>query len=144
MIRKMLTYPPEKRISAKEAYNHPWIQKSLPSVVTPEATKDLLVSLKSFQATQKLQQASMMYIATQLISKREREELQKVFTSLDKNADGKLSSEELLSGYEKMYGSHEEAVREVKAIMEQVDVDHSGYIDYSGLTIFWAFLIIRN
>ena len=74
----------------------------------------------------------MMYIATQLISKKEKEELQKAFIAMDKNADGKLSTEELLAEYEKKCGNHELALKEVKAVMEQVDVDHSGFIDYSG------------
>ena len=50
----MLTYPPDKRISAAEAYNSPWIQKSLPALVSSEATKDLLDSLKSFQVCLRL------------------------------------------------------------------------------------------
>ncbi len=72
-----------------------------------------------------------MYIVTQLVGKKEKTELQQAFMALDKNADGKLSREELISGYTSLYGSAEKAAREVELIMANVDVDHNGFIDYS-------------
>lgn len=74
-----------------------------------------------------------MYIATQLMSKKDKEKLEQTFMALDKNADGKLSREELVQGYTIIYGSAEQANKEVDGIMAKVDVDHNGYIDYSGL-----------
>ena len=72
-----------------------------------------------------------MYIVTQLIGKKEKEDLQKLFISLDKNADGKLSKEELISGYTEICGSKERAIEEVDIIMKNADADGSGFIDYS-------------
>lgn len=72
-----------------------------------------------------------MYIVTQLVSKKEKVELQQTFMSLDKNADGKLSREELIEGYTSMYGNVAKAIKEVDLIMENVDADHNGFIDYS-------------
>jgi len=73
-----------------------------------------------------------MYIVTQLVSKKEKAELQQTFTALDKNADGKLSREELVEGYTIIYaGNQVKAIKEVEIIMTNVDVDHNGYIDYS-------------
>ena len=72
-----------------------------------------------------------MYIATQLVGKKEKEELQQTFTALDKNADGKLSREELIEGYTIIYGNAEKAIKEVEIIMKNVDVDRNGYIEYS-------------
>lgn len=76
-----------------------------------------------------------MYIATQLMGKKEKEDLQQTFTALDKNADGKLSREELIEGYQKIYGSVEKAKEEVDIIMANVDADHNGFIDYSGIKL---------
>lgn len=73
-----------------------------------------------------------MYIVTQLMSKGEKEKLQQTFMALDKNADGKLSREELIQGYTEMYMDPDQAVKEVDNIMKNVDVDRNGYIDYSG------------
>ena len=74
-----------------------------------------------------------MYIVTNFLGKTERDELQQTFMALDKNADGKLSREELIEGYIEMYGSIEQAEKEVEIIMNNVDVDHNGFIDYSGI-----------
>lgn len=42
-----------------------------------------------------------------------------------------LTPEELLEGYKKLYKSEERAKAEVKYIMENVDSDNNGCIDYS-------------
>ena len=57
-------------------------------------------------------------------------ELQKAFKALDKNSDGKLSRDELVEGYRKLYG--ELAEDEVDKILARVDSNGSGEIDYSG------------
>lgn len=73
-----------------------------------------------------------MYIVTQLMSKKDKEALQQTFIALDKNADGKLSREELIEGYTTLHGSKEKAEEEVNLIMANVDADNNGYIDFSG------------
>lgn len=65
------------------------------------------------------------------MDKKEKEVLQQTFMALDKNADGKLSREELLEGYTAIYGNIEHANQEVEQIMKNVDSDNNGYIDYS-------------
>ena len=58
-------------------------------------------------------------------------DIQKAFYALDKNSDGKLSRDELIEGYRKIYG--ELAEEEVDKILAKVDVNNSGEIDYSGI-----------
>ena len=72
-----------------------------------------------------------MYIVNSLTTKDERNELLKTFQQLDSNGDGVLSREELLAGYKKTLGAAE-AEEEVTKIMQQVDKNNSGAIDYSG------------
>ena len=54
---------------------------------------------------------------------------------LDKNNDGQLSVEELVEGYSFLGRSdvenREKIVMEVNEIMEKVDLDKNGFIDYS-------------
>lgn len=52
------------------------------------------------------------------------------FKALDTNGDGVLSREEIVQGYCKIM-SEEEAEQEVNRIMSQVDIDKSGFIDYT-------------
>lgn len=68
--------------------------------------------------------------------------MQRAFKSLDKNSDGKLSRDELIEGYRKIYG--EMAEDEVDKILARVDADGSGEIDYSGKLInFLIYFLIE-
>ena len=63
----------------------------------------------------------MMYIVTQLLDKKERDRLHQIFISLDTNADGKLSREELIEGYKTLHGNEEQARKEVELVMAKID-----------------------
>ena len=77
-----------------------------------------------FRSHDKLQQAAMMYIASQLMNHKEKENLTAIFMSLDKNGDGSLTKEELLEGYTELYGNKERARNEVESLMAIADVDN--------------------
>lgn len=73
----------------------------------------------------------MMFIVSQLMTSKEKENLTKIFVSMDKNGDGTLTKEELLEGYTKLYGNKEKARIEVKTLLANADTDNNGTIDYS-------------
>ena len=129
LIKKLLTYKPEDRISAEDALQHPWI-KEFKVEVDEEATSNALSCLKAFRSEQKLKTAAASYIGSQLISKSEKEKLGKIFKSLDANGDGQLSKEEIMNGYEEHFGKllNED---EIDKLFNDVDTDKSGSIDYS-------------
>jgi calcium-dependent protein kinase len=56
--------------------------------------------------------------------------MHKAFNQLDVNNDGRLSREEIKTGYKKIMGI-EISDQEVNEIMARVDTDNSGYIDYN-------------
>lgn len=93
-----------------------------------------LTNLKTFRADQKLKQATFAFIASQLLSKSEKENLSKIFKALDKNGDGKLSRDEIINGYADVLGKSLGA-SEVDLMFEAADIDHSGFIDYSEFVI---------
>jgi calcium-dependent protein kinase len=65
-----------------------------------------------------------------LITRDERESLAKVFKTLDRNGDGKLSKDEVQEGYMAHYGKLI-SDDEVNKMFDAVDMDNSGYIEYS-------------
>jgi len=79
-----------------------------------------------------------MYLTVQLMKDQEKEELQKVFLTMDKNGDGKLSREELIDGYVSMGETRESAAKSVNNILFNLDIDKSGYIGYSEFLIAMA------
>lgn len=51
LIQKMLTYNPEKRISAAGAYKHKWFEGKDFSVLTPEKNQELISNMNEFYVT---------------------------------------------------------------------------------------------
>lgn len=64
------------------------------------------------------------------MSKEEKEKLAAMFKTFDKNGDGRLDKKEIQEGYAK-YHSKMVTDEEINHIFQQIDVDGSGYIDYT-------------
>ncbi len=103
LVRKLLAYDPAERLSAEEALNHVWIADNASCDLDTKSAENALANLQNFRADQKLKQAAFSYIASQLISKSEKERLAKIFKAIDSNGDGKLSKDEILNGYEEHF-----------------------------------------
>lgn len=90
-----------------------------------------MVKLLTFdKAGRKLQDATWVFLVSYLASREEKSQLLTTFQLLDLNGDGKLSREELITGYQKILGL-EHAEIEVEAILNAVDNNNSGAIDYT-------------
>lgn len=139
LIRSMLEYDANKRISSADAYKHKWFEGKDFGVLSTQNMQESIENMSKFyvmfwpdwKLSDKLQQAAMMYIATHLMSQKEKERLTAIFMTLDKNGDGSLTKEELQEGYTRLYGSRERARSEVEYLMAVADVDKNGLIDYS-------------
>ena len=105
---------------------HPWLKTPVPTTLRPETASILIRNLKTFTVSQKLQKAVLTYLATQL-SEKQIAPLRAMFISLDKNGDGRLSAEEIKKG---LAGRANEM--ELTALMQSLDTDGSGYIEYNG------------
>jgi serine/threonine protein kinase len=74
-VSRLLTVGEEKRLSASEALNHPWIRgraDSAWSALRPDeftATASALSNIMKFSAKSKLKQATYALIASQLLAK---------------------------------------------------------------------------
>lgn len=88
-----------------------------------------------------MQQAVWVFLVSLLASKDEKNDLLKIFEKLDLNGDGKLSREELMTGFQNTMDTME-AEQEVNRIMNEVDTNRSGEIDYSGYFLKLPFLNI--
>jgi len=77
-----------------------------------------------------LKQATFAFIASQLLSKNEKEQIDKVFRAMDKNGDGVLTKEEIKHGYLEYFGRTLNDA-EIDEMFKKVDADGSGAIDYS-------------
>lgn len=136
-IQNLLTKDQDKRPTAEQALQHPWIQKVnelQKSNLSIDVATSALKNLQTFNASSKLKQATYAFIASQLLSKQEKTEIDKVFRAMDVNGDGKLSKEEIKNGYAEFFGKSltDEQVDEMFA---KVDADGNGEIDYSEFVV---------
>eukprot|EP00347_Sterkiella_histriomuscorum_P014917 403359020 len=133
-ITKLLTYDVDSRPSAETVLQHPWIVDFSTQAVDASVAVGALSNLKTFRADQKLKQATFAFIASQLLSKSEKENLAKIFKAIDKNGDGKLSLEEILEGYDLFFGKNMDK-SDIEKMFKSVDIDESGFIDYSEFVV---------
>ena len=132
-ITQLLTKDQEKRPSAEQALNHPWIMQAkemITSSVSQDVAMGALTNLQNFNASSKLKQATYAFIASQLLSKNEKEQIDKVFRAMDENGDGVLTKEEIKKGYQDYFGRTLNDT-EIDDMFAKVDADNSGSIDYS-------------
>lgn len=85
---------PEKRLTASQVLEHPWMQKKTDKKSTHTLN---LAQLRNFMFHSKLKKAVLTFMASQL-SEGEITELGRIFVSLDSNGDGTLTFEELAEG----------------------------------------------
>lgn len=101
----MLEKRPDKRISAYEALNHPWIiATSNIDKVSPEVASRTLRNLQAFPGHQQIKQATLAFIASHLSSKEEKKDLEKIFKLMDVNGNGTLDKDEVIDGYLTHFG----------------------------------------
>jgi calcium-dependent protein kinase len=104
LIRHMLVSNPNNRYTAKDCINHPWIKKFENCEYKPETMKRSLVNIEKFHAENKMQRATLSFIASQTISSEEKRQLFKQFEFWDTNKDGVLSRDEIYNGYKQLLG----------------------------------------
>ncbi|CAB9504472.1 activated protein kinase catalytic subunit alpha-1 [Seminavis robusta] len=140
-LSKMLSFEPFKRPSAKEALQHPWIQRVTQAQIEVVQKRDISLAksaidnLFSLQAPSKLQQAALTYIASQCLSKFDKSEMERIYQALDLNGLGKLSKEDVQKAHAK-YMEDEADIKkltkgELKELFAQVDFLGNGFIEYS-------------
>jgi len=128
LIRMLLKMKPEDRCTAEQALNHVWVKNKAPRAQDIPLQSGVVDNLKGFRSQNKLKKAALHVIASQL-SETQITALRDTFYALDTNGDGFLTAMELTEG---LYSAgFKEIPPDLKQIMEEVDADGSGVIDYT-------------
>lgn len=130
LLMRMMEKSPKKRISAYEAFQHPWIQGAKMPTLQQNLLDVASNNLRTFHETSKLQRAVIRFIACQLLNSIEKKELSSIYKHLDSDGKGKLTEEQLGYCWEKIFGSSLPG-EELRKMMLRVDTDKSGFIEYS-------------
>jgi calcium-dependent protein kinase len=128
LIRMLLKMNPRDRYTAEQALNHEWIKNKAPKSQGVSLQQGFVDNLRGFRSQNKLKKAALHIIAGQL-NEDQIKSLRETFMALDKNGDG------LLTPLEMKEGLHKAGLKEIPAdlqqILEDVDSDGSGVIDYT-------------
>ncbi|KQK10184.2 calcium-dependent protein kinase 2 [Brachypodium distachyon] len=127
LVRKMLTSDPNKRISADDVLNHPWIKEDGEAPDTP-LDNAVMGRLKQFRAMNQFKKAALRVIAG-CLSEEEIRGLKEMFKSMDSDNSGTITVDELRKGLGGKQGT-KLTEAEVEQLMEAADADGNGTIDY--------------
>ena len=137
LIKKLLEFDANKRLTAEEALNHPWFEsKQVKSednegLLKIKNPNKLLNNLINFRSDNIIGSTVFAYLLHNNIQLNQVHEAIKLFNKIDKNGDGQISRDELYKGLEsflKLSGS--ELQEKVDIIFVNIDTDHNGYIEY--------------
>ena len=137
LIKKLLEFNVNDRISAEEALNHPWFEsKQVKSLENDGLFKvknphKLLNNLVNYRSDNILSSTIFAYLIHNNIQLSQVHDAIKLFNTIDKNGDGQITKEELCLGLENfMKLSGETLPEKVDIIFNNIDTDHNGYIEY--------------
>ena len=131
LLNKMLEKKYDKRYSASECLNHPWItevenypRRRIDNIYMTT----LLKRIYDLSIKEKFQQAVIAYIVHFLLRNEDIRELENAFMKLDENRDGKLNYDEIKDGYLKYFGDINDD--KLKQIINKMDNNFDGFISY--------------
>uniref|UniRef100_A0A5B7AXX5 non-specific serine/threonine protein kinase n=1 Tax=Davidia involucrata TaxID=16924 RepID=A0A5B7AXX5_DAVIN len=126
LVKRMLDPDPNRRLTAQEVLEHPWIQnaKKAPNVPLGETVK---ARLKQFSVMNKLKKRALRVVAEHL-SVEEVAGIKEAFEMMDTSKRGKINLEELRNGLQTLGQQIPDA--DLQILMEAADVDGTGTLNY--------------
>jgi len=128
LVQCLIKMDPDERYTAPQALQHTWVKDKAPKASDIPLPTGLLDNLKHFRAHNLLKKAALHVIANQM-DDAQIMHLREIFQALDSNGDGVLTCQEMKEGLEN--AGLKEIPANLQEIMEQVDSDGSGEIDYT-------------
>jgi len=129
LIKHVLTKKVSERATLSQALNHDWVKNLAPRSDNHSLAPNLVNSLQTYHGHSFLKKAALHVIAANL-RESQIESLRETFKAMDDNGDGMLSTEELMTGIDGA-GVTGVTADDVKRIMNSLDEDGSGFIDYT-------------
>lgn len=129
-LQSLLQVNPDRRLSAKEALEHPWVAmvaEAQVEDVTDAVDAEVVNSLREFAKASRFRRACMHMVAMSL-SNEERMQAREAFLKMDTDRQGTISIFEMKRVLESKVSKSDE---EVQRIFDALDKDSSGEINYS-------------
>lgn len=106
LISKLLERQADMRLTAEEAYQHPWIQQQRDKEFKDvEINKDVFINMQNYMDSVHLKRTTLSFIASR-IPEDQIQYLRNAFSKMDVNGDGQLTIEELKNGLKEIPDIH--------------------------------------
>lgn len=125
LVKKLLVKDVSKRMSIKEALEHPWLAKGGASDEPLDV--EVMNRLRTFANNSKFKKAGMVMLVKHL-KKEELEGLRQIFIEFDTDKSGTITMDELKKGLEQ--SGAKLAGQEVAKLMEGLDLDGDHELSY--------------
>ncbi|CAI5514963.1 unnamed protein product [Closterium sp. Naga37s-1] len=127
LVLSLLQQQPERRPTAAQLMEHPWVREGGVATDTPLAPA-VITRLKRFAAMNRLKRLTLKLIASR-VSDAEAMGLREMFKAMDGDGSGTISLSELRDGVERLGDTVPK--EQLRQMMAAADVDSSGSIDYN-------------
>ncbi|CAI5469042.1 unnamed protein product [Closterium sp. Yama58-4] len=127
LVLSLLQQQPERRPTAAQLMEHPWVREGGVATDTPLAPA-VITRLKRFAAMNRLKRLTLKLMASH-VTDAEAMGLREMFKAMDGDGSGTISSAELRDGVERLGDSVPK--EQLRQMMAAADVDSSGSIDYN-------------
>lgn len=128
-VRRLIKVDLKDRMQVSDAVQHPWLSKTH-HATDLEATRQVLCNIRRFANESVCSAICITAVARHLNHKGIRD-IHQVFRRMDTNGDGVLSLDEVQAGFRDIFGSDSEEYKDVKVAFQSMDLDRSGFIDYT-------------
>jgi calcium-dependent protein kinase len=131
LISKLLVVDWKQRLTAQEALLHPWFESADPGKALSTAGINNLIKFAHQQNQQNQMRKEVAHAMVGVISRAERELIQKTFETFDINKNGVLEATEVTKMLESLQHTSED---DVKHIVNLIDGDESGTVSLEEFT----------
>ena len=129
LLKSILQIDPSLRPSCEKILQHPWFRESKQTL---PITYNIAKKLSTFKINSRVARCILGLITTKLSSSKKDYTIINYFKSLDLDNDGKVSREEIINVFTQV-GLN--VINDIDFIMENLDYDSSGFIDYTELIL---------
>ena len=131
-IKDCMTKNPEKRITAIQAFEHPWFSSINEEVHSSYLDKEILNNIKNFSSPQKFKKLVLKFMIN-FLSQKETKDLKKAFYAIDYDHTGKINIDELEKAFNHV--NINVSQDELKKIIEYSDDHGNGRIEYTDFIV---------
>jgi len=128
LVTQLLRVNASERCTAYDAVSHAWIDQMVPAAPPTQLQPNMVQNLHKFRTQSRLKKAALQIVADRLEGGQIKA-LRSIFLALDINGDGFLTAAEISEGLEK--AGFTEVPEEIQQILDGVDSDGNGVIDYT-------------